>query len=272
MLTTESNVLPRTARRQIPGLRWLMISLIFLATMINYVDRQSVSLLKPVLSDPKVLGLSAAEYSYISTFMLFAYMLSQSISGKFYDRYGSKVGFTVSIIIWSLAAMGQSMIAGFYSFAALAFVLGFGEAGNWPGSAKVVAEWFPVRERARGMAIFNSGAAMGSVVAPPLIVWLQLELGWRHARIITGGLGLIWLIAWLLLFHTPETHPNITPDELVHIRAGLPFAAQNANPFRGAFSCNIVKSGALFFRAYWSIRSGGCLCCGFPIISRARAE
>ena len=120
--------------------------MIFAATAINYIDRQSIGLLYPVFGAPNQLNISPIDYSKISTILLLAYMISQSVSGKFYDRYGTRVGFTASIIIWSLAAMGQSMIVGFKSFALLTFLLGFGEAGNWPGAAKVVAEWFPVRE------------------------------------------------------------------------------------------------------------------------------
>jgi len=208
------------APRVIAGLRWRMIALVFLATAINYIDRQSISLLFPVFGRPGELNISALAYARIGTVLLAAYMLSQSISGRFYDRFGSRIGFSVSIIIWSIAAMGQSLITGFTSFAALTFLLGFGEAGNWPGAAKVVAEWFPVRERALGMAIFNSGAALGSVLAPPFIVWLQLYLGWRIAFLCAGSLGLFWLVAWLAIYRSPEAHPRITTDELRLIQEG----------------------------------------------------
>jgi ACS family hexuronate transporter-like MFS transporter len=116
--------------------------------------------------------------------------------------------------------MGHSLIVGFYSFAVLSFVLGFGEAGNWPGAAKMVAEWFPIRERALGMAIFNSGAALGSVVAPPLIIGLQLQVGWRMTFLLVGSLGFCWLAAWLLFFRVPEEHPRISPEELSYIQQG----------------------------------------------------
>jgi len=204
------------------NLRWWMIGLVALATTINYVDRQSISLLFPVLSKPSELNLSALQYSRVATVLLLAYMISQSVSGKFYDRYGTRIGFTVSIVIWSIAAMGHSLIVGFYSFAALSFVLGFGEAGNWPGAAKMVAEWFPARERALGMAIFNSGAALGSVIAPPLIIGLQLFVGWRVTFLIAGSLGFVWLVIWLLTFWTPEKHPRISPEELALIQEGRP--------------------------------------------------
>jgi ACS family hexuronate transporter-like MFS transporter len=214
--------MPETAAvaRPIPGLRWRMIALVFLATAINYIDRQSISLLFPVLGRPSELNISSLQYARIGTVLLLAYMFSQSISGKFYDRFGSRIGFSVSIVVWSLAAMGQSLITGFASFATLTFFLGFGEAGNWPGAAKVVAEWFPARERALGMAIFNSGAALGSVLAPPFIVTLQLLLGWRVAFFCAGALGLLWLAAWLAFYRSPESHPRITAEELALIREG----------------------------------------------------
>jgi ACS family hexuronate transporter-like MFS transporter len=173
-------------------------------------------------------------------------MISQSVSGKLYDRYGTRVGFTVSIVIWSLAAMGHSLIAGFYSFAALSFVLGFGEAGNWPGAAKMVAEWFPVRERALGMAIFNSGAALGSVIAPPLIIGLQLIVGWRVTFLIAGTLGFVWLVAWLLNYWPPERHPRISPEELALIQA-----SRNTSSSSNA---TMISTGRLLrIRQVWAI-------------------
>lgn len=220
----------RTDRTKVPGMRWWIIGLIFLATTINYVDRQSISLLFPVLSKPNQLNITAAQYSWIGTILLLAYMISQSVSGKLYDRFGSRVGFAASIIVWSLAAMGQSLIIGFASFAAATFFLGFGEAGNWPGAAKVVAEWFPVRERAFGMAIFNSGAALGSVIAPPLIIWLQYEFGWRIAFLAVGSVGLAWLAAWLLVFRVPQEHPWVSKEELAYIMQDGDAAKVKAKP------------------------------------------
>src|SRR5437762_2933453 len=137
-------VLPSRPRGS--GVRWTIISLIFFATAINYIDRQSISLLFPVFGRASELNINPLQYARVGSVLLLAYLFSQSISGKFYDRYGSRIGFSVSIVLWSMAAMGQSLMAGAASFAALSFLLGFGEAGNWPGAAKVVAEWFPIRE------------------------------------------------------------------------------------------------------------------------------
>ena len=211
--------------RTIPGLRWRILFLIFLATTINYIDRQTISLLFPVISRPGELNLTPLQYSRITSALLIAYMFSQSVSGRLFDRFGARVGFTVSIILWSFAAMGHAFITGFTSFAALSFLLGFGEAGNWPGSAKVIAEWFPVRERAFGMAVFNSGVAMGSVIAPPLIIALQFKFGWRTTFLCAGALGFPWLAAWLATYRPPAIHPRITREELELIQEGRQVSA-----------------------------------------------
>jgi ACS family hexuronate transporter-like MFS transporter len=201
---------------KVRGLRWWIISLIFLATLINYIDRLTISVLAPVIT--RDLGLSNTEFGGVVTWFLLAYTISQSVSGKLYDRVGTRLGFTFSIITWSAAAAAHAFARGLTSLSALRFVLGFGEAGNWPGAAKAVAEWFPVRQRAFGMAIFNSGAAIGSIVAPPLIVWLQLRYGWQTTFLVTGALGFLWLALWLVFYQTPDRHRWITDEERALIR------------------------------------------------------
>ncbi len=200
------------------GLRWWIISLIFLATLINYIDRLTISVLAPVIT--RDLGLSNTEFGGIITWFLLAYTISQSLSGKLYDRVGTKRGFVVSVVVWSIAAMAHAFARGLASLSALRFILGLGEAGNWPGAAKTVAEWFPIRERAFGMAIFNSGAAIGSVVAPPLIVWLSLTYGWQTTFLVTGALGFGWLVLWLVFYETPDRHKWLGEDERRLIREG----------------------------------------------------
>ena len=200
------------------GLRWWIVSLIFLATLINYIDRLTISVLAPVIT--RDLNLSNTEFGRIVTWFLLAYTISQSISGKLYDRVGTRLGFTFSIITWSAAAMAHAFARGLTSLSIFRFVLGFGEAGNWPGAAKAVAEWFPVRQRAFGMAIFNSGAAIGSIVAPPLIIWLQMRYGWQTTFIVTGALGIFWLALWLLFYQTPDKHKWITEEERALILDG----------------------------------------------------
>lgn len=200
------------------GLRWWIVGLIFLATLINYIDRLTISVLAPLITID--LGLTNTQFGGILTWFLFAYTISQGLSGKLYDRVGTKRGFVCSIVLWSIAAMGHAFARGLASLSALRFVLGLGEAGNWPGAAKTVAEWFPIRERAFGMAIFNSGAAIGSVIAPPLIVWLSLNYGWQTTFIVTGSLGFLWLLLWLLFYQAPDRHQWLGDEERKLIQEG----------------------------------------------------
>ena len=218
--TEPAEALPLTAQSEwkVSGLRWWIVGLVFLATLINYIDRLTISVLAPIIMTD--LNLSNLEYASIGTWFLLAYTASQGLSGRLYDRIGTRRGFTVSILSWSVAAMAHAFARGLGSLSAFRFILGLGEAGNWPGAAKTVAEWFPIRERAFGMAIFNSGAAIGSIVAPPLIVWLQLQYGWQATFLITGGLGFLWLALWLSVYQTPEKHRWLSQSEYRLIREG----------------------------------------------------
>jgi MFS transporter, ACS family, hexuronate transporter len=210
------------------GLRWWMVSLVFLATLVNFIDRLTISVLAPVITVQ--LGLTNLQFASITTWFLVAYTASQGLSGRLYDRVGTRRGFAISILIWSAAAMGHAFARGLASLSALRFVLGLGEAGNWPGAAKAVAEWFPARQRALGMGIFNSGVSIGSILAPPLIVWLQLRFGWQTTFLVTGGLGFGWLILWWLFYETPERHRAISREEYALIREGRPpGSAQSAS-------------------------------------------
>jgi MFS transporter, ACS family, aldohexuronate transporter len=203
---------------KLPGLRWWIVGLIFLATLINYIDRQTVSVLGKVIKDD--LGLSNYQFGKIGFIFLLAYTISQTLSGKLYDRVGTRLGFVFSITVWSLAAMAHAFARGIVSLSTFRFILGLGEAGNWPGAAKTVAEWFPIKERAFGMAIFNSGAAIGAIIAPPTIVWLQQSYGWQRTFLVTGCLGFMWLILWLIFYQTPDRHPWLRDEERALILAG----------------------------------------------------
>jgi ACS family hexuronate transporter-like MFS transporter len=203
---------------QVEGLRWLIIGLVFLATVINYIDRQGVALISTVIRAD--LGMSNEQYALVNAWFLLAYTLSQGLSGKLYDRVGTRKGFSVSIVIWSLAAMCTAFAQGVRSLSLFRFILGAGEAGNWPGAAKVSAEWFPIHERALALAIFNTGASFGAVIAPPLIVWLNFAYGWHATFVITGVLGFLWLVLWLLFYQAPGKHTWLTEKERTYIRAG----------------------------------------------------
>jgi MFS transporter, ACS family, hexuronate transporter len=206
----------------IKGLRWLMAGLIFLATVINYIDRQTVSVLKTSISQD--LGLSNTDYAAIQNSFLLFYGISQIVSGRVYDVVGTRLGFVFSIVVWSTAALAHAAARTAWSFSVFRGALGFGEAGNWPGAAKVVGEWFPVRERALGMGIFNAGAAVGGALSPPIIAWLAAVYGWRATFIATGLLGFIWLALWLVCFRTPGRHPWITDEERAYILDRAPAA------------------------------------------------
>lgn len=202
----------------LPGLRWWIIVLVFLATVINYIDRQAIATISTVIRAD--LGLSNQQYALISAWFLLAYTLSQGISGKLYDRYGTRKGFSFSIVLWSAAAMATSLAQGVRSLSFFRFALGAGEAGNWPGAAKVSAEWFPIRERALALAIFNSGASIGAVIAPPAIIWLNFKYGWHSTFLITGILGFLWLGLWLLFYQSPSRHRWLSKEELAYIKEG----------------------------------------------------
>ena len=200
----------------IPGLRWWIAGFIFLATLINFVNRLTISVLAPVIIQQ--LHLSSVQFAGITNSFLIAYTASQALSGKLYDRIGNRRGFSLSIVVWSVASMLHAFATGLFSLNCFRFLLGLGEAGNWPGAAKVIGEWFPARQRALGMAIFNSGTSIGSVVAPPLIVWLQLRVGWPDTFLAVGSLGFVWLVLWLTFYLPPERHPRITPAEFALIQ------------------------------------------------------
>lgn len=207
--------------RPIHGLRWIIVGLIFVVTCINYIDRSSIGLL--VTRFGPDIHITTTQYGYISSLLLLAYTISQSVSGRLYDRFGARIGFSVSIVVWCIAAMAHSFMTGIVSFAVCSFFLGLGEAGNWPGAAKVIAEWFPQRERATGMAIFNGGASMGGVIGPLLVAgFLEPHFGWRKTFLIIGSLGFVWLAAWLYFYHPLFQHPRLSSEERAHIREGQP--------------------------------------------------
>jgi MFS transporter, ACS family, hexuronate transporter len=192
-------------------LRWLILGLLFLSTVINYVDRQALSVLLPTLRGE--LGLSSAEYGTITTLFLAAYTVAQLGAGLVIDRVGTRRGFAWAIIIWSIAAVAHAFARGPLSLSVFRFALGIGEAGNWPAGGKAVAQWFPQRRRAFGMAVFDGGSAVGAIIAPPLVAALALHFGWRSAFVFTGLLGFAWLALWLWVYGSPENHKWLTNED-----------------------------------------------------------
>jgi len=205
---------------RIRHLRWWLAGLLLAATVINYLDRQTLSVLAPLLRD--LYHLSNTDYARIVFAFMLAYTLMQAGSGRIMDWLGPRRGFSLTIVWWSVAAMLHAVANSALHFGLFRFLLGLGEAGNWPGGVKVVSEWFPARERAFAIGLFNSGSCLGAVVAPPLVTWIALTWGWRAAFLLTGALGFMWLAAWLILYRRPEEHPWVTPEELEHIQWDRP--------------------------------------------------
>lgn len=187
-----------------PRLRWWIGGLLFLATLLSYIDRLTLSVLAPTVC--RDLRLSNFQFASISVWFLCAYSVGQVVFGKLQDRIGTKVGLAIAMIVWSVAEVAQAFTRGLFSFSAMRFVLGFGEGGHWPAAIKGVAEWFPIEERGLGMGIVNTGATIGSALAPPLIVWIQLSYGWRATFIVTGAFGFVWLAMWLLSYRPLHQH------------------------------------------------------------------
>ncbi len=210
---------------KINGLRWWVIALIALATIINYIDRQALSVLWPDIVEDLFPDESAVErkqiYANISIVLVFAYAFGQAIFGKLFDWIGTRIGFVLSIGVWSLATVLHAFAQGFLSFAIFRAVLGVAEAGNWPGAAKGNAEWFPTKERALAQGIFNSGAAIGGIIAIPAIAMMTIYFSWQLIFIVVGALGFLWLVPWLVLVKAPPgAHPWITDEEKQYILTG----------------------------------------------------
>jgi ACS family hexuronate transporter-like MFS transporter len=213
--------------------RWTVCALLFFATTINYIDRQILGLLAPLLQ--KDIGWSELQYSYIVTAFQAAYALGLIAFGWFVDRYGTKLGYAVSIVFWSVAAAGHALVRTAFGFGVARAALGAAEAGNFPAAIKAVAEWFPKKERALATGLFNSGSNFGAVVAPAAVPWLTVTFGWPAAFVATAALGFVWLGFWLALFERPERKKGLSPGELAHIQSDPPEPATVKIPWRSLF-------------------------------------
>jgi len=260
------------------NLRWIVAGMLCLVTIINYIDRQTLSVIKPILANPKIVryvpdagfqrqddkgtaaaiedkklnaeaqhdarshpnvwrdtdgfGMTDQQYSYVTFTFLFAYVIAQALSGILMDKLGTRIGFAMIFTWWSIATIchrfsthivpvqGQILATLFVSFAFWRAMLGLGEAGNWPGAIKSIAEWFPAKERGFATGVFNMGSSTGAIIAPGLVAWIYLNYGWRNVFLLAGACGFIWLVGWLLFYRLPRQHPLITRTELVHIESG----------------------------------------------------
>ena len=233
--------------KKVKNLRWYIIGLIALATVINYIDRSTLSLMWPSIS--KDLGMNKSDYAIILNVFMIAYAIGQLVSGKLFDKVGTRMGYVMAITLWGISSFLHSFARGILSFSFFRVTLGLGEAGNWPGAVKSNAEWFPVRERAVAQGIFNAGASVGSVIAPPLIATLWAAFGWQTTFMIVGSFGIIWLIPWLVINKKlPAEHPWITDEEREYIYSGQS-ALDKKNPGRKGLTLKQILS----FRESWAV-------------------
>ncbi|MBU1097579.1 MAG: MFS transporter [Bacteroidetes bacterium] len=205
--------------KKITGLRWWIIGLIGLATVINYIDRSTLGIMWPDISAD--LGMDKEDYAIILNVFMVAYAIGQLVSGKLFDKVGTRLGYVIAITLWGVSSFMHAFARGILSFSFFRVTLGLGEAGNWPGAVKSNAEWFPIKERAIAQGMFNAGASIGSVIAPPLIATLWAAFGWKITFMIVGSFGIFWLIPWLIINKKgPSQHPWISEEERAYILNG----------------------------------------------------
>ena len=232
---------PRVARKPISNLRWWIGGLLFASTVINYIDRQTLSVLGPYLKTQY--QWNNQHFATIVIAFRVAYSIGQTLAGRFIDRIGTRKGLTITVIWYSIAAMLTSFAVGLRSFAFFRFLLGAGESANWPAATKAVSEWFPKKERGWAVALFDSGSSIGGAIAPLLVIALYKYFGgWRPAFVITGTLGFLWLGVWRVLYHPPESHPRISDAEremILSDRADL--EEQDHSPARSSRWRDLIK-------------------------------
>jgi MFS transporter, ACS family, hexuronate transporter len=209
--------------------RWLICALLFFAASVNYMDRQVIGLLKPTLQIQ--FGWTEVGYSNIVFAFQLAYGASLLFIGKLIDRLGTRIGFFLAVLFWSVSAMAHAAANSVFQFGAARFSLGIGESGSFPASIKAVAEWFPKKERALATGLFNSGANVGAIVTPLIVPWLTFRFGWRGAFIVTGALGMIWIVVWLALYRRPEESKFVSAGELALIQSDPETMTASAVPW-----------------------------------------
>ncbi len=200
--------------------RWVICALLFFATTINYIDRQVIGILARDLQT--IIGWSEIDYGNIVAAFNAAYALGLLLAGRLIDRFGTKIGYALAIVVWSLAGIFTSLARSAFTFGIARATLGLGESANFPAAIKTVAEWFPKKERALATGIFNAGSNVGAVIAPLAVPWIALTWGWQWAFILTGAIGFVWLVFWLPFYHRPEEHPKLSRAEMAHIQSDPP--------------------------------------------------
>ena len=216
-ISAETLAGPRTAGILAGRFRWVICGLLFLGVTKNYMDRQVLGVLKGPLQ--REFGWNDVDYGNLVFAFQTAYALGMIFMGQLIDRLGTRIGYAVAMVFWSLASMGHAIASSFATFAVARAALGFGEAGVFPASIKSVAEWFPKKERALATGIFNAGTNIGAIITPLIVPWIAVHLGWRWAFLFTGALGFVWLALWLIWYRRPEQHPRCTASEREYIQS-----------------------------------------------------
>jgi ACS family hexuronate transporter-like MFS transporter len=214
--------------KKIGNYRWTVCALIFFATTINYLDRQVIGILKPLLESD--LNIGEVQYANIVTIFQIFYGISMLLAGRLIDKFGTKIGYGVSVLFWSLAAMGHALAKGVVGFGFWRALLGVSESGNFPAANKAIAEWFPKKERALAIGIFNSGTNVGAIIAPLAVPAIVLAWSWRAAFIITGSIGFIWLILWFIFYELPEKKRKLSAREFEYIKSDLDEKNESEKP------------------------------------------
>jgi ACS family hexuronate transporter-like MFS transporter len=225
--------------------RWFILTLIFLVTTNNYLDRTVFSVLIPIIRDD--LHIKTEQYGYIAGAFQMAYGIGFLVAGGLIDRFGSRIGYAFSILWWSVAACLHALSRSAFQLGMWRGLLGFGEAGNFPSALKAVAEWFPKKDRAFATGIFNAGTNVAAMVGPPLFVWMAMRFGWRECFLITGSAGFILAVIWALVYRLPEVHRSVNPEELAYIRSDA--AEQSQLP-------RISMAAALRYKETWGFALG----------------
>ena len=248
------NELPR---KSVGHYRWVICALVFFATTINYLDRSVFGVLEPALH--KEIGWTATQFGIINASFNLAYAIGFLIAGWMMDRLGTRWGYSISLIIWSMAAAGHAFAGSVWGFVIARFALGLGESGNFPAAIKTVAEWFPRKERALATGIFNAGSNVGAILAPLLVPILFAWHGWQTAFVATGLAGIIWVFFWFPIYRRPQEHPKLSPEELAHIESDPPDPAvripwASLLPYRQTWAFAIGKfmtDAVWWFYLFW---------------------
>ena len=239
--------------------RYTILGLLFLATTINYIDRQIIGLLKPTLE--KEFQWTEQDYANIVFWFQVMYAIGYLLSGRFVDKVGAKIGYGIAVLLWSLAAMAHALVKSTIGFNVVRGALGFSEGGNFPAAIKAIAEWFPAKERSLASGFMISGTTVGPILAPGIVLWLANSYSWQISFIITGALGLVWLIAWYFLYDKPEKHKRLSKEELEYINEGTEVnSGDNKVPLKellnkkatwGFFGATFLTDPVWWFYLFW---------------------